>query len=123
MSELNLCIPVYGMVKDNKHRTRALIDENRNEIKISEALMNRITAFQDAIHDTAISYHRKLRDKQITKSSLNEIEGIGEVRKKALLKKFGTISNIKNASCEEIAQIPGITIGLAQKIKDSLEKT
>ncbi len=121
ISELNLNIPVYGMVKDNKHRTRALIDENRKEIKISEALMNRITAFQDAIHDTAISYHRKLRDKQITKSSLNEIEGIGEVRKKALLKKFGTVSNIKNASCEEIAQIPGITVQLAQKIKDSLE--
>ena len=78
ISELKLNIPVYGMVKDNKHRTRALIDENRKEIKISEALMNRITAFQDAIHDTAISYHRKLRDKQITKSSLNEIEGIGE---------------------------------------------
>ena len=122
ISELNLSIPVYGMVKDDKHRTRALIDENRNEIKISEALMNRITAFQDAIHDTAISYHRKLRDKQITKSELNEIEGIGEVRKKALLKKFGTISNIKNASCEEIAQIPGITVQFAQKIKNSLEK-
>ena len=121
ISELKLNIPVYGMVKDNKHRTRALIDENRKEIKISEALMNRITAFQDAIHDTAISYHRKLRDKQITKSSLNEIEGIGEVRKKALLKKFGTVSNIKNASCEEIAEVPGINMELAQKIKDSLE--
>ena len=120
ISELNLSIPVYGMVKNDKHRTRALIDENRKEIKISEALMNKITAFQDAIHDTAISYHRKLRDKQITKSSLNEIEGIGEARKKALLKKFGTISNIKKATNEEIAQIPGITVKLAEKIKQSL---
>ena len=120
ISELNLSIPVYGMVKNDKHRTRALIDENRKEIKISEALMNKITAFQDAIQDTAISYHRKLRDKQITKSSLNEIEGIGEVRKKALLKKFGTISNIKKATPEEIAQIPGITVKLAEEIKQSL---
>ncbi len=123
MSELDLFIPVYGMVKDNKHRTRALIDENRNEIKLSENLMNRITAFQDTIHDTAISYHRKLRDKQITNSALNQIDGIGEARKNALLKKFGTISNIKNASIEEITQISGINEKLAQKIKDALEKT
>ncbi len=123
IAELNLSIPVYGMVKDGKHRTRALIDENKNEIKISENLMNKITAFQDCIHDTAISYHRKLRDKQITNSVLNKIDGIGEARKNALLKKFGTISNIKKASINEIAQIPGINTQLAQKIKDMLETT
>ena len=121
ISELKLSIPVYGMVKDSRHHTRALIDENRNEIKVSEIVMNKITAFQDAIHDTAISYHRKLRDKQITNSALNRIDGIGEARKNALLKKFGTVSNIRKATPGEIAQIPGITVEFAQKIKDFLE--
>ena len=122
IAELGLSIPVYGMVKNSKHRTRALLDENRNEIALTEELMNVITAFQDCIHDTAINYHRKLRDKQITESALNTIEGIGEVRKKELLKRFGTISGIKNASCEQLAEVNGITIELAQRIKKTLEK-
>ena len=59
-----LKIPVFGMVKNDKHQTRALMDENRKELKISQNLMNVITKFQDTVHDTAISYHRKLRDKE-----------------------------------------------------------
>ena len=66
------------MVKNDKHRTRALIDVDRNEIPLSENAMNLITRFQDTVHDTAIEYHRKLRDKEMTKSILDEIEGIGE---------------------------------------------
>ena len=122
IAELGLSIPVYGMVKNSKHRTRALLDENRNEIKLTEELMNVITAFQDCIHDTAINYHRKLRDKQITESALNTIEGIGEVRKKELLKKFGTVSEIKKASCEQLTEVNGITLEVAQRIKKTLEK-
>ena len=117
IEEYNLDIPVFGMVKNDKHQTRALMDENRKELEISENLMNLITRFQDTVHDTAITYHRKLRDKQITKSKLDEISGIGEVKKKALLKKFGSIDNIKKASVEELMQVKGINIDLANKIK------
>ena len=120
--ELNLKIPVYGMVKDDKHRTRALITGDREEIPLSEDLMKLITYFQDCIHDKAITYHRSLRDKQITKSMLDEIDGIGETRKKLLLKEFGSVENIKNAKLEEITKIPGITLKLAQKIKDELNR-
>ena len=117
----NLNIAVYGMVKNDKHQTRALIDENRKELKISEALMNLITKFQDTVHDTAITYHRKLRDKQITKSELDEVEGIGEVKKKALLKHFGSVQKIKNASVEELMQVKGINKEIAERILETVK--
>ena len=110
-------IPVYGMVKNDKHQTRALIDENRKEFEISEELMKLITRFQDTVHDTAITYHRKLRDKSITKSELDNINGIGEVKKKSLLKEFGSIENIRKAEIKELTKITGITEELAKKIK------
>ena len=106
------------MVKNDKHQTRALIDENRNEIPISENLMNLITRFQDTVHDTAITYHRKLRAKAITKSELDEIEGIGEVKKRELLKKFGSVEKIKKASKEELMQVKGITEKIVEQIKN-----
>ena len=112
----NLSIPVFGMVKDSKHRTRALIDENRHEFKISEKLMNLITLFQDTVHDTAITYHRKLRDNAVTKSDLDRIEGIGPAKKQALLKKFGSVEKIKQASIEELIKVKGINKDLAEKI-------
>jgi len=114
-------ILLYGMVKDDKHTTRALIDEQRNEIKISEQLMNLITRFQDTVHETAIEYHRKLRDKEITKSKLDNIDGIGDVKKRELLKKFGSVEKIKEATIEEIMDIKGISKELAQKIIDVLK--
>ena len=113
-----LDIPVFGMVKNNKHQTRALMDENRNELEISEKLMNLITNFQDTVHDTAITYHRKLRDKEITKSELDEISGIGKVKKQALLKKFGSVEKIKQASVEELLEVKGISKELAKEIKN-----
>ena len=94
------------------------MDENRNELKISQNLMNLITRFQDTVHDTAITYHRKLRDKQITKSQLDEIEGIGEVKKKALLKEFGSVKNIKEAKIDELMKVKGITKEIAIKLKN-----
>ena len=114
--ELN--IPVFGMVKNNKHQTRALMDENRHELEISDNLKNLITKFQDEVHDTAISYHRKLRDNDITKSELDNIEGIGEVKKKALLKHFGSVEKIRDSSVEELTKISGINENLAKKILD-----
>jgi len=117
VEEYDLEIPVFGMVKNDKHKTRALIDENKNEIEISENLMNLITRFQDTVHDTAITYHRKLRDKEITKSELDDIKGIGEVKKLALLKHFGSIDKIKKASIEELTKVKGITKELAKILK------
>ena len=118
IAKYNLDIPVFGMVKNDKHQTRALMDENRNELEISQNLMNLITKFQDTVHDTAITYHRKLRDKEMTKSELDDIEGIGEVKKKALLKHFGSIKKMKEATIEELTSVKGITEKLAKKIKE-----
>ena len=116
--EKELDIKVFGMVKNDKHQTRALMDENRKELKISENLMNLITKFQDTVHDTAITYHRKLRDKEMRKSVLDDIKGIGNVKKQALLKKFGSVENIKQASIEELIKVKGITEELASKLKE-----
>ena len=110
-------ISVFGMVKNDKHQTRALIDINRNELKLSPELMNLITLFQDTVHNTAIGYHKKLRQKEITKSELDGIEGIGPKKKNALLNKFGSVKKIKEASIEELMQVKGITKDIAEKLK------
>ena len=115
-----LNIPIYGMVKNDKHQTRALINKEREELELTNELFNLITTFQDAVHDTAIGYHKKLREKETTKSALDEISGIGEVKKKALLKKFGSIKKIANAEIEELTKIKGINENLAKKIKEEL---
>ncbi len=118
INKYNLDIKVFGMVKNDKHQTRALMDEARNELKISQKLMNLITQFQDTVHDTAITYHRKLRDKEITKSELDDIPGIGKIKKQELLKKFGSVENIKKASIEDLIKVKGITKELAEMLKN-----
>ncbi len=115
-----LNIPIFGMVKDDTHSTRALMNKEREELAISNTLFNTITMFQDAVHDTAIGYHKKLREKQTTKSALDEISGIGEVKKKELLRKFGSVKKIKEAEIEELTKIKGINEKLAKKIKEEL---
>jgi excinuclease ABC subunit C len=120
LKECNVQIPVFGMVKDKHHSTRALIDENRLEYPISENLFNWITNFQDEVHNTAIEYHRKVRDREMTKSKLDYIDGIGEKKRTALLKEFGTISKIKEAKIEDLIKVKGITKALAKKIKEEL---
>ncbi len=109
------------MVKNDKHRTRALIDEEKREIPLSENAMNLITRFQDTVHDTAIEYHRKLREKEMTKSALDDIEGIGEKKRELLLKEFGSVENIKKADLSKLMQIKGINEALARKIKENLK--
>ena len=114
----NLEIPVFGLVKNDKHQTRALMSPKREELEISEELMKAITNFQDEVHNTAITYHRKLRDKSMEKSELDEIKGIGKAKKQLLLKKFGSIENMKKASIEELMKVKGITEDLAKAIKE-----
>ncbi len=117
-----LKIPVYGMVKNDKHQTRALINETREEIELSENSMNLITAFQDEVHKTAIEYHKKLRDREMTKSILDMVDGIGEKKKQELLRYFGSVEKIKNASIEEICNVKGINEELAKKILETIKK-
>ena len=112
-------VKIFGMVKNDKHQTRALIDENRNEIKISPELMLLITRFQDTVHDTAISYYRKLHEKSLSYSELDDIKGIGEVKKKALIKAFGSVEKIKQASIEDLCKVKGINKDLAKLIIDN----
>jgi len=114
-------IPVFGMVKDDKHSTKNLIDEGKNIIELTEEQMNFITRLQDEVHNTAIEYNRKLREKAVTKSELDEIAGIGERKKQELLRTFGSIEGIKKAGLEEITKIKGINEELARKIKEKLD--
>ena len=114
-------ILVYGMVKDNKHSTRALIDEERREYEISENLFFFITNFQNEVHNTAIEYHRKLRDKDISKSELDYVEGIGPVKKELLLKEFKSTKNIREADINDLLKVKGINLELAKKIKEILK--
>ena len=117
--ELNQIV-VFGMVKNDKHQTRALMDEERNEINISQELFNLITNFQDSVHDNAIGYHKLLREKELTHSELDDIEGIGPAKRNTLIKEFGSVKRIKEASIEDLMKVKGITKELAQKLKETL---
>ncbi len=106
LAQLNVDILVCGMVKDDRHRTRGLIFKGE-EIKIpftSEGF-KLITRIQDEVHRFAIEYHRKLREKNQTRSILDTIEGIGETRRIQLLKHFGTIEKIKQADLDELEAV------------------
>ena len=109
------------MVKDSRHRTKKLINETGKEIEITEDIMNFISNLQDEVHRVAIEYNRKLRDKETTKSALDDISGIGKKRKQELIKKFNSIENIKKADIGELTKIKGITEEMARKIKKELD--
>ncbi len=121
IQKYNLQIPVFGMVKDDKHSTKNLIDETREIIQLSEEQMNFVTRMQDEVHNVAIEYNRKLREQEATKSKLDNIPGIGEKKKQELLKKFGSIEGIKKAELEEITKIKGVNGDLARIIKEFLD--
>ncbi len=112
-----LSIPVFGMVKDQKHRTRA-ISAVGEEVAIAKnrRVFTLIGTIQEEVHRFAITYHRKTRAKGITGSSLTEIEGIGQARAKALLKHYKTITAIKNSSEEELSAVPGMTKTAARAV-------
>ena len=101
---LNLQIPVFGMVKDDRHRTRALITADARQIRIDnqQAIFSFIGSIQEETHRFAISYHRSLRSKRLRYSELDNIAGIGPKRKQALLKHFSSITAIKSASLAEL---------------------
>ena len=123
MLEKGYAIPVFGMVKDNKHRTRAITDSG-NEIAIANKrnVFTLVSNIQEEVHRFAIGYHRQKRKSTAFKSSLTEIDGIGEKRAKALLKHFGTIANIKEADLEELEQAPTMNTVVARTVFNYFHK-
>lgn len=119
----NVDIPLWGMYKDDRHRTKGLINfEKTIELDRSSSLYRFVAGIQEEVHDYSISYHRSLRDKKMTKSALDDVIGVGPKRKKALMLKFKDVDNIKKATPEEIAETEGINIELANKILEHLKK-
>ncbi|HJC33443.1 MAG TPA: excinuclease ABC subunit UvrC [Candidatus Mediterraneibacter faecipullorum] len=117
LEELHLDIPVCGMVKDDHHRTRGLYYHNE-EIPIdrSSEAFRLITRIQDEAHRFAIEYHRQLRGKGQVHSILDDIEGIGPARRKALMREYLSLDEIKKASVEELSKIPSMNEKAAESV-------
>lgn len=107
LESLNLDIKMVGLKKNSKHRTNDLVDEDLNIIPLDRTsnLFHYLTRIQDEVHRFTINYHRTIRSKGSIQSVLDNIEGLGEKRRKALIKKFGSLKAIKAASVEEISEI------------------
>ncbi len=120
MEMLNLNIKLVGLKKNNKHRTDDLVDENQEIIPIDKTsnLFHYLTRIQDEVHRFTINYHRQIRSKGSIQSVLDNIEGLGEKRRKALIKKFGSLKGIKAATQEELADI--IPENIAIRLKEYL---
>ena len=113
----NINVPLFGMVKDSKHRTRAIATNGGDiSIKANESAYRLVTTIQDEVHRFAIGYHKKRRSKKMLSSELLTIEGIGEAKAKALLKHFKTMKAIREASVDELSAVAGINRSLAEKI-------
>ena len=117
LTNLNLYVPVCGMVKDDRHRTRALMYNGEEiELPYTSEGFKLLTRMQDEVHRFAIEYHRKLREKKQVHSILDDISGIGSVRRKALMKHFGDINAIRRAEVEELQQVDGMNIKSAEAV-------
>lgn len=122
INSLNLSVHICGLSKDDKHSTAMLLDENGNQVPIDtkSPLFFLLTRMQDEVHRYAISFHRQVRSKSLFSSILDEVEGIGEARKKKLLNHFKSVKKMKEASLEELeAVIPKNT---AAKLYEVLHK-
>jgi excinuclease ABC subunit C len=117
LSELGVTIPVCGMVKDDKHRTRGLVQPDR-EIDLSNDLtvLRFVTSIQDEAHRFALEYNKKLRTKRYSKSILDEIDGIGPKRKKALIRHFGSVSRMRQAGIDDLQAVEGIIRAVAERL-------
>lgn len=117
MDNVGIHIPVCGMVKDDRHRTRGLLyNENEIELKTNSEGFKLITRIQDEVHRFAIEYHRQLRSDKQVHSVLDDIDGIGPKRRKALMRRFGDIEAIKNAEVDDLLDAEGMTIKAAESV-------
>ncbi len=124
LNNLGISIPVCGMVKDDHHRTRGLYFDNVEiPIDTSSEGFRLITRIQDEAHRFAIEYHRSLRSKEQVHSILDDIPGIGDIRRKALLRKFKSVENIRDASEEELAQTESMNAGSARQVYEFFHKS
>lgn len=124
LNDLGIRIPVCGMVKDDHHRTRGLYFNNVEiAIDTSSEGFRLITRIQDEAHRFAIEYHRSLRSKEQVHSILDDIPGIGDTRRKALLRKFKSVENIRDASEEELAQTESMNAGSARQVYEFFHKS
>ena len=116
LESLNLHIPIIGLVKDDKHRTNHIMNENLEilDVEKDSKLFLFLTRIQDEVHRYAISYHRNIKAKGALASVLDVVPGIGEVRKKELLKKFGSLKKMKEATQEELETV--VTKEVAEKL-------
>ncbi len=122
-NKYSIDIPLWGMYKDDKHRTKGLICATKEiELDKTSNLYRFVASIQEEVHNYAITYHRSLRNKSLTKSSLDEISGVGEKRKKALLSYFKNIDDIKNASVEELLKVEGLNKNVAENIYNHFKK-
>lgn len=123
IKRMNLSVPVFGMVKDSKHRTRAIaFGGGEIEINSHRAAFTLVSDIQEEVHRFAISYHHKKHAKSTFSSGLMQIEGIGEKKAKALLKYFKTISSIKEQTPEKLAECPSISKKDAKNIYEFYHK-
>lgn len=119
LREFGLKIPLFGMVKDNRHRTRAISgDGGEIAINSKRQVFTLVSEIQNEVHRFSVAYHHQKHAKRGLSLSLTEIEGVGEKRASALLKYFKTITAIKNAEVDELSKAPGITSAVAQNIYD-----
>ncbi len=123
LNELNLDIALLGLVKDDKHRTRAMINKNYQEISLDQKsnLYKLLYEMQEEVHRFAIDFHRKSKNNEMLKSELDQIKGLGKVRKRLLMLEFKTIENIKAATTEEISSV-GIPKSVANNIVTYFKK-
>lgn len=119
LREFGLKIPLFGMVKDNRHRTRAISgDGGEIAINSKRQVFTLVSEIQNEVHRFSVAYHHQKHAKRWLSLSLTEIEGVGEKRASALLKYFKTMTAIKNAEVDELSKAPGITSAVAQNIYD-----
>lgn len=117
LREMDISLPVYGMVKNESHRTRGLVSSSGEfDLQKNPPVLRLVTAIQDEAHRFAVEYNRKLRTKRYAESALDAIEGIGPARKKALLKHFGSVSKIRRAGIDDLTAVEGISRAVAEKI-------
>ena len=110
-------IPLFGLVKDSHHRTRAVTDGGE-ELAVSahRAAFTLLSALQEEVHRFAIGYHRQKRGKRTLTTSLLDIEGVGKTRAEALLKHFGSLTAVKNAEPEQLMTVKGMTRPVAETV-------
>lgn len=123
LNKYNVEIPLWGMYKDDKHRTKGLISQEKEiELDRTSNLYRFVASIQEEVHNYAISYHRSLRNKSLTKSELDDIQGIGEKRKKALLNHFKDIEAIKKATFEELLEVEGMNKTSSESVYNYFRK-